>query len=190
MTLLLNPYEVPAAPAGALLGRRARILGAAVFGAALAAGCSSDSEPDLSPAAPPVTMPVPTPSATPTPDAEADAEEGGDATADADADADADDGSAAGDDGDDGSADEAGGDDGSADEASPVTTGLSPAAPGQVQLTKPGADYTVMPGDTLSALAVQFGVPGGWPTLFELNRDVLWDPDLILVGQQLDIDGQ
>ena len=78
-----------------------------------------------------------------------------------------------------------------------ATPALPPAAsvpqsgvPRPAQLTKPGADYTVVRGDTLSELAVEFDVPGGWPALFELNADVLWNPDLIIVGQQLDIDGR
>lgn len=68
--------------------------------------------------------------------------------------------------------------------------GVPPASgPGPAQLEQPGADHTVVRGDTLSELALRFDVPGGWPTLFERNADVLRDPDLILVGQQLDIDG-
>lgn len=81
--------------------------------------------------------------------------------------------------------------------AGPAPVTAPPAAPpddggGEVppgSAPRPGADHTVVRGDTLSELALRFDVPGGWPTLFERNADVLRDPDLILVGQQLDIDG-
>lgn len=71
----------------------------------------------------------------------------------------------------------------------PVQAGRA-AGRGRVQLSKAGADYTVVRGDTLSGLAGRFGVKGGWNTLFARNKEVLWNPDLVLVGQQLDIDGK
>jgi len=46
-------------------------------------------------------------------------------------------------------------------------------------------DYTVKPGDTLSEIAQANG--GSWQQLAELND--LRDPDLILVGQTLTLDG-
>ncbi|MHA6799523.1 transglycosylase family protein [Bounagaea algeriensis] len=46
-----------------------------------------------------------------------------------------------------------------------------------------GEDYTVQKGDTLGSIAKQYGV--SWEGLFEQNRQVLDDPNLIVPGQQL-----
>jgi len=54
-------------------------------------------------------------------------------------------------------------------------------------VAKNGADYTVRPGDTLSKIAVEQNVPGGWKAIWERNRDVLSSPHLLKVGQQLDL---
>ncbi|MEU2155717.1 transglycosylase family protein [Streptomyces sp. NPDC019396] len=49
-------------------------------------------------------------------------------------------------------------------------------------------EYTVRPGDSLSAIADAHEVPGGWPALYEGNRQVVGiDADLILPGQSLDL---
>ncbi|MFG2517894.1 transglycosylase family protein [Streptomyces sp. NPDC048527] len=46
--------------------------------------------------------------------------------------------------------------------------------------------YTVVGGDTLSAIADAREVPGGWRKLYETNRRTIGsDPDLILPGQRL-----
>lgn len=46
--------------------------------------------------------------------------------------------------------------------------------------------YTVQPGDTLSKIAKRlFGDYRRYMEIFELNRDILDDPDLIKVGQKL-----
>ena len=46
--------------------------------------------------------------------------------------------------------------------------------------------YTVKSGDTLSKIAKHiYGDPNTYPKIFELNRDILKDPDKIQVGQQL-----
>jgi LysM repeat protein len=48
--------------------------------------------------------------------------------------------------------------------------------------------YTVRPGDTLSGIAVERDLPGGWQRLYAANRTTVGaDPDLILPGQQLDL---
>jgi resuscitation-promoting factor RpfA len=47
--------------------------------------------------------------------------------------------------------------------------------------------YTVVPGDTLWSIAASHQVPGGWRQVYEANRAVVTDPDLILVGQSLRI---
>lgn len=47
--------------------------------------------------------------------------------------------------------------------------------------------YTVVRGDTLSGIAARFNVAGGYPTLFELNRDRISNPNLIYIGEQIRI---
>ncbi|RBM08967.1 transglycosylase family protein [Streptomyces sp. PT12] len=48
--------------------------------------------------------------------------------------------------------------------------------------------HEVRRGDTLSAIAVDYGVPGGWPALYAENETVIGDdPDYILPGQRLDL---
>ncbi|MET9593700.1 transglycosylase family protein [Streptomyces sp. NPDC006516] len=48
--------------------------------------------------------------------------------------------------------------------------------------------YTVRTGDNLWAIADSQELPGGWPALYEANKDELGsDPDLILPGQSLDL---
>ncbi|MBO1419094.1 LysM peptidoglycan-binding domain-containing protein, partial [Streptomyces sp. FH025] len=43
--------------------------------------------------------------------------------------------------------------------------------------------WTVRENDTLGDLAVDLDVPGGWPALYELNREAIGeDPDLIQPG--------
>jgi nucleoid-associated protein YgaU len=64
-------------------------------------------------------------------------------------------------------------------------TAPRPAAP-QVA-PKNGSDYSVQPGDTLAKIAKQFNVPGGWTVVFNRNRDIISDPDLIYPGQQIDV---
>jgi LysM repeat protein len=67
--------------------------------------------------------------------------------------------------------------------AAPVAPAVAPAA----AAPRNGADYTVKPGDTLSGIAKDLGVDGGWTVIFDRNRDIISDPDLIFPGQQLDI---
>ncbi|MDX2706343.1 transglycosylase family protein [Streptomyces sp. PA03-6a] len=64
---------------------------------------------------------------------------------------------------------------------------------------KPGTDrppaarddsYTVVSGDTLSGIADEQDVRGGWQRLYAVNRRVVGaDPDLILPGQELSVPG-
>jgi resuscitation-promoting factor RpfA len=48
-----------------------------------------------------------------------------------------------------------------------------------------GDTYTVQSGDTLGEIADQYGV--SWRTLWELNDDQISDPNLIYVGQELQL---
>jgi len=59
----------------------------------------------------------------------------------------------------------------------------APAAP----VTKNGADYTVAAGDTLSKIASRQNIPGGWEAIYQRNTDVLSNPNVLRVGQQLDL---
>ncbi|MFF3730215.1 transglycosylase family protein [Streptomyces sp. NPDC002476] len=54
-----------------------------------------------------------------------------------------------------------------------------------------GDTYTVRPGDNLWVIADERNVPGGWPALYEANKEVVGsDPDLILPGQSLEVDAE
>jgi LysM repeat protein len=49
----------------------------------------------------------------------------------------------------------------------------------------PNGDYTVVAGDTLSGVAQNLSVPGGWPQLQKLNSQQIPNANLILVGQKI-----
>ncbi|MFI8966230.1 transglycosylase family protein [Streptomyces sp. NPDC053493] len=53
------------------------------------------------------------------------------------------------------------------------------------KVKKGDGEYKVVSGDTLSKIAQAHGVKGGWQKLFELNKDIVQDADLIYPGQQL-----
>lgn len=61
------------------------------------------------------------------------------------------------------------------------------AAPSVAPVAKNGADYTVRPGDSLSMIASEQRIEGGWLAVFARNRDIVSDPDLIYPDQQLDL---
>ncbi len=64
----------------------------------------------------------------------------------------------------------------------------APAAPPHPACGAGKTIYEVKPGDTLSALAQRFyGKASLYPKIFEANRDILSNPDLIKVGQKLKI---
>jgi nucleoid-associated protein YgaU len=66
-------------------------------------------------------------------------------------------------------------------EPEPVPAAPRPEAP-------PERIHEVQPGDTLSALAKKYYGNGGlYMKIFEANRDILENPDLIKVGQKLRI---
>jgi resuscitation-promoting factor RpfA len=74
-------------------------------------------------------------------------------------------------------------------QAAPKQAAAKPAAPkpAATPAAKNGADYTVVAGDTLSEIAAAQKVAGGWQAIFERNSDVLSNPNVIRVGQQLDL---
>lgn len=64
--------------------------------------------------------------------------------------------------------------------------GSSTAAPATPEAEK--QTYTVRRRDTLSKIAaLEYGDPRQWRRIFEANRDVIEDPDLIFPGQILRI---
>jgi nucleoid-associated protein YgaU len=65
----------------------------------------------------------------------------------------------------------------------------APAAP-EPTTTSGSRTYVVVKGDTLSGIAKrEYGNANKWPTIYEANKDVIKDPDLIYPGQQLRIPG-
>ncbi|MEU6542624.1 transglycosylase family protein [Streptomyces sp. NPDC046859] len=53
------------------------------------------------------------------------------------------------------------------------------------KVKKGDGEYKVVKGDTLSTIAADQDVKGGWEKLFKLNKDIVQDADLIYPGQQL-----
>ncbi|GJF23202.1 MULTISPECIES: transglycosylase family protein [Streptomyces] len=53
------------------------------------------------------------------------------------------------------------------------------------KVEKGDGEYKVVKGDTLSSIATEHHVQGGWAKLFKLNDDIVDDADLIYPGQQL-----
>ncbi|GAA1338622.1 LysM peptidoglycan-binding domain-containing protein [Saccharothrix algeriensis] len=58
-----------------------------------------------------------------------------------------------------------------------------PALPASTD--NPDGDYTIEEGDTLTSIAAERNIEGGWQTLVSLNPDHLTNPDLILVGNRI-----
>ena len=57
--------------------------------------------------------------------------------------------------------------------------------------TSPTRKYVVQQGDTLSGIAAQLGLRGGWPALYAANRRLIGpDPDAIRPGTMLAVPGQ
>jgi LysM repeat protein len=53
---------------------------------------------------------------------------------------------------------------------------------------EPARSYTVRPGDTLSSIAQRFyGHPADWRSLYQANRSVVHNPDVIYPGQVLHV---
>ncbi|SCK38312.1 LysM domain-containing protein [Streptomyces sp. WMMB 714] len=93
--------------------------------------------------------------------------------------------------GDSSDSDDASGPDGSGDgsEGGRGDADEHPSREGDDARPGSGADaegHRVAPGESLSGIAEEYGVQGGWPELYESNRDVVGsDPDLIRPGQEL-----
>ncbi|PVE13398.1 transglycosylase family protein [Streptomyces scopuliridis] len=65
--------------------------------------------------------------------------------------------------------------------AQPVSRGESRPT----TIKKGDGEYKVKSGDTLSKIAEAEDVKGGWKKLFDLNKDIVSDADVIYPGQQL-----
>ena len=63
----------------------------------------------------------------------------------------------------------------------PKTTSTLP------QVSRSNKSFTVKQGDTLSELAQRYHVDGGWQALYAANQSSVTDPNLIFVGQPLDL---
>jgi nucleoid-associated protein YgaU len=72
-----------------------------------------------------------------------------------------------------------------------VSSGSSSSAPspvGGAPADTYSETYTVREGDTLSKIArARYGKASEWPRVYEANRDIIKDPDLIYPGQTLTI---
>jgi LysM repeat protein len=55
----------------------------------------------------------------------------------------------------------------------------------RVAKSNPDGNYTVKPGDTLSKIAKQQHVKGGYQKLMDLNEGFINDPDFIVAGQKI-----
>jgi LysM repeat protein len=67
-----------------------------------------------------------------------------------------------------------------------TSTHKSTSAPKRTESAKvTGKQYVVRSGDTLAAIATKNHVKGGWHTLYQHNRGVISDPDLIFPGQRI-----
>jgi LysM repeat protein len=61
---------------------------------------------------------------------------------------------------------------------------VAPALSGTAK-SNPEGDYTVKAGDTLTEIAKEFNIEGGYQTLHELNSEYISNPDYIVVGQKI-----
>lgn len=69
----------------------------------------------------------------------------------------------------------------------PVATEAPTQARHAAAVAVSGETYTVQDGDTLSKIAEKLGVQGGWQNLADANADTITDPDLVFVGQVLQL---
>jgi len=66
----------------------------------------------------------------------------------------------------------------------------APAEPQPARTNGSGETYVVVSGDSLSKIAErEYGDANKWRTIYEANKDIITDPDLIYPGQALTIPG-
>jgi LysM repeat protein len=68
-----------------------------------------------------------------------------------------------------------------------ATTTPKATKPANAAPTVSGKNVTVKAGDTLSELAQALGVKGGWQALYQANTSIVKNPNLIYVGQVLNL---
>ena len=69
---------------------------------------------------------------------------------------------------------------------SDVRSGSSSTAPGSTPAPGSRRTYTVVAGDSLSKIAKRtYGDANRWRAIYELNKDIIKNPDLIHPGQVL-----
>ena len=68
------------------------------------------------------------------------------------------------------------------------STAAPPATTDPIAGSGSGRTYTVVKGDSLSKIAKrEYGDANKWRTIYEANRDLIKDPDLIYPGQLLSV---
>ena len=76
-------------------------------------------------------------------------------------------------------------------QTAPVSQAPVAEAPAQARhaaaVNVSGETYTVQEGDTLSKIADKLGIHGGWQHLADANADTISDPNLVFVGQVLQL---
>lgn len=74
------------------------------------------------------------------------------------------------------------------DGGSSTAPGPAPATNEPIDVSPAGRSYTVVKGDSLSKIAKrQYGDANKWRAIYEANRDLIKDPDLIYPGQSFRI---
>ena len=64
----------------------------------------------------------------------------------------------------------------------------APAAPEPEVTNGSGKTYVVVSGDSLSKIAKrEYGDASKWPRIYEANKDLIKDPNLIYPGQELKV---
>jgi nucleoid-associated protein YgaU len=77
---------------------------------------------------------------------------------------------------------------GSSSTAKAATPPVAAPSPTGTSGTATGKSYTVVAGDSLSKIAKrEYGDANAWKRIYEANRDLIKDPDLIYPGQTLKI---
>jgi len=70
----------------------------------------------------------------------------------------------------------------------PAPAGSGPATIAPTAPVTTGRTYVVVAGDSLSRIAKrEYGDAQKWPKIYEANRSIIKDPDLIYPGQELRI---